>query len=379
MPNTKRQEDLPCIYCRTNDHPKTKEHVLAKSLGGNLTIPFVCKECNRVLSTVDQALAERSFVSLTRAATTPAEWFETKLGSNVVVEHNGLLLDCEIANGFRTEILPQIHIRLPPPADATPIEIYVATIDARAKFFALIEKRIADSTFKNTPVRITPSDEMKSIRLVHYESKHMLVRAASEGQGRRFLEALENAWPRYRAQADAQAPGASDVHGTIEHPTAHVRSTYCPDDYLRAIAKTSFNYLAFARGAEFALHTELDPLRDYVVGRSIQHDPSLGPEDLHVDTRFVISPDGSAPFFVRTDYHVLGLFYDAPTLWGFATFYGQHAFLIRLGDLEIHENVVHVHEFVGDRISNRVLDHRDIVERIQSVNPSQLVRMHGNR
>ncbi len=364
-----KEEELPCIYCNTNEHPKTAEHVLARSLGGNLTIPFVCQRCNTQLSTIDQALAERSIISLSRAANTAPEWFDAKLGGHQTLERDGLDLDVEIVNGFRGEILPQLHIRLPTPPDKTPVSVYVGTVDARAKFFALIEKQIAAGTFKNTRVRVMPPDEMKSLRLVQYESKHMLVRAESEGQARRFLEQLENAWPKIRAAAEAGQDGVGEVNGTIDKPSVNVRGTYRPDDYQRAIAKTVFNYLAHAQGAAFALRPEFDPVREYILGRTLVHDPSLGPDAVRVDTRFVMPVDGSAPFFLTTEHHVLGLFYDAPTLWGFATFYGRHSYVVRLADIKLVENVVRAHEFVGDRATNRAIDHKEMVQRIRAAQP----------
>ena len=64
--NAPPSETIACIYCRQVREP-TREHVLPRSLGGDLVRPILCKDCNsRRLSPLDQALAERSFVSLSR-------------------------------------------------------------------------------------------------------------------------------------------------------------------------------------------------------------------------------------------------------------------------------------------------------------------------
>jgi hypothetical protein len=50
---------ITCIYCKQAKLP-SKEHALQKSLGGNLTTPFVCAECNNGFASIDQALAAYS-------------------------------------------------------------------------------------------------------------------------------------------------------------------------------------------------------------------------------------------------------------------------------------------------------------------------------
>jgi hypothetical protein len=76
--------------------------------------------------------------------------------------------------------------------------------------------------------------------------------------------------------------------------------------------------------------------------------------------------DRSAPFFLATEHHVLGLFYVAPVLWGFATFYGHHSYVVRLADIKLDENILYAHEFVGDRAINRSLGYKDMVQRIRA-------------
>jgi hypothetical protein len=74
---------ITCIYCK-KIRPPSREHILARSIGGDATAPITCIPCNGgPLSEIDQALAERSFVSLPRVAYTPPGAFPVQLGSDV--------------------------------------------------------------------------------------------------------------------------------------------------------------------------------------------------------------------------------------------------------------------------------------------------------
>src|SRR5438552_10173615 len=101
---------ITCIYCK-QQRPPSKEHAVQKNLGGSITIPDVCAQCNGGFSPIDQALAERSPVAFTRLAETPAAAFEAKLGWRTTVMHNGTVLEATIANGYETIVLPQLHMR----------------------------------------------------------------------------------------------------------------------------------------------------------------------------------------------------------------------------------------------------------------------------
>jgi len=61
--------ELACIFCGLNSndgekHAITDEHIIPKVLGGWLTLPFVCKDCNnnRIGSRIESILKKNSFI-----------------------------------------------------------------------------------------------------------------------------------------------------------------------------------------------------------------------------------------------------------------------------------------------------------------------------
>jgi hypothetical protein len=75
-------KEVRCIYCK-EVRQETREHVLQASLGGTLTISFVCGICNTGFSKIDQSLAENSLVALTRVGVTEKGAMPVNLGGRV--------------------------------------------------------------------------------------------------------------------------------------------------------------------------------------------------------------------------------------------------------------------------------------------------------
>ena len=67
--SNKELNDIQCIFCKKNssdgeEHHITDEHVIPKSLGGFLTIPFVCKRCNNynIGSQIESELKKNGYI-----------------------------------------------------------------------------------------------------------------------------------------------------------------------------------------------------------------------------------------------------------------------------------------------------------------------------
>src|SRR6266702_1457213 len=74
--------DFICIYCKLikPDDQRSKEHLLQRSLGGDLTARFVRKGCNGGFSRIDQALSDRYAVTLLLVMDKPAVAQRVKSG-----------------------------------------------------------------------------------------------------------------------------------------------------------------------------------------------------------------------------------------------------------------------------------------------------------
>ena len=99
-----------CIYCKTYGK-LTKEHVMPKTLGGAATATLVCDACR--FSHLDQALAERSLVSMDRAAFTPHGTFKVTAGADTLVysQDHGLYLEAVNPTGGCDRSIPRSSSR----------------------------------------------------------------------------------------------------------------------------------------------------------------------------------------------------------------------------------------------------------------------------
>jgi hypothetical protein len=119
LPTSVRDPKMPstfiCIYCTLSkpDDQRSKEHLLQRSLGGDLTAQFVCRDCNSEFSKIDQALSDRSTVTLSRVANTPSSAHGVKAGGIATYydKDRDLFIEVELRNQFTVSVLPQFHLR----------------------------------------------------------------------------------------------------------------------------------------------------------------------------------------------------------------------------------------------------------------------------
>jgi hypothetical protein len=150
---------------------------------------------------------------------------------------------------------------------------------------------------------------------------------------------------------------------TIEQPSVQIRQSFHLDRTYRAIAKIALNVVANKRGAEFALRSEFDPLRNYILGT---HKLVLGPMpqgQVMVDLRFVEQLRFGSQA-VPTKSHAVAIFYAAPSLLACVTLYENHSFLVRLAEIELSEQILEVHEFSTDRSGHKALSTAEIFRRL---------------
>lgn len=314
-----------CIYCRNATIP-SQEHVLQKSLGGDLTTlsddtqkPVVCKVCNGAFSSIDQALAERSLVAMQRIAETdPAKFFAQLGGAHFHYDaKHALWLEVHVVNGVRPHLPPQLHYR-----DGHVLYLGSSTSE-KDEFVQLVTKRHNAKSLRNVFIKVGPADRCTTARLVQHRSNDLFMRAPDEAAGRSFLALLEAKWD----VLSATLTSGTFSSGQTEHPAVEITIPVRLDDVYRAVAKTAFNFLAARQGGAFVLRHEFDPIRDYIRGITIEHPAMLEPGELAVDTRFVVEArtedDTEVPLIVPTTSHAVGFFYDKPNLLGIVILYAS--------------------------------------------------------
>jgi hypothetical protein len=352
---------ITCIYCQ-KDRPPSKEHVLQKGLGGNLTIPDVCGECNNRFSVIDQSLAEESLVSLVRVGFAKTSGISTRLGGDHFrLNEAGYWEELKIVNGLQPVILPQIHLVGLEPNGQAQFAVVASEYEDLQQFLVLVDRRVADGSILKTHVKIGPSAHCTTARLVGHRRNEMYVRAETQEKGESFLRTVAGKWAGLRAQTSTSPP--PQVR-TVARPKVHVTQQICPDENYRAIAKIAFNVLAAKRGAQFVLRPEFDPIREYIQGANLVHQSPLPPGDVAVDTRFVRPlPMSEAPL-IPTGSHAIAIAYAAPTLAGLVTLYEKYSFVVQLAEIQLAEQVIEAHEFSTDRTTNKALDIPELARRL---------------
>lgn len=360
-------EVITCIYCREVREP-SREHVLPRSLGGDLVEPILCVDCNsRRLSPLDQALAERSLVALSRVGLTPGTAFDVKLGGDHFVKDDatGLVMDVAVTNEMRAVVMPQAHIV--PAGDETNICILTADADSLKRLDSYVAKQIASGRLAKMHVKNGPAEAGPHARLVMHRENDGYIRAQTHEDAERLIAVLQEHWRQACDQHAARVASGEIVPeaASVAHPSVQVTMSYRPDDVYRAVAKIAFNMLAVRVGTQFAMSPEFDELRHYVLGEDIRHPERATPEEVLVDTRFVSPlPLDTAPI-VPTDEHAVTLSYVPPALYAWVTLYKTHNFIVKLGDIALSDNIFAVHEFSTVRRGNEALTVSDVLRRIR--------------
>lgn len=352
-------EIITCIYCK-KEGVGSREHVLARSLGGDATSRSItCTGCNtNRLSRIDQALAERSLVAISRTAHTAPTAFDVQLGG----EHfhhdteRDIYVEVNLTNKLKPVPFPQIH-HLPSKSEFTVLANERPEITAMVEF---LDRQIEKATLRSLHVKVGPDAFCTNARFVMHRSKDGFARVPSVGAEAGFFDALEKAWQELRKQMLEQ----TFVAESTPTPTIAMNLSIRPDDVYRAVAKTAFNVLATDVSSDLALSREFDEIRDYILGKDIRHSPNRQPDEVAVDTRFVLSmPFGEAPL-IPTDEHAITLFYDQGKLLAYVTLYKVHSFLVILGTISLPDEVFLTHEFSCVRRGNKALDVQEIYERM---------------
>lgn len=345
---------ITCIYCRKQSEP-SKEHVLQKGLGGDLTIQYACSVCNGGFSQIDQVLAECSPMALLRVGYAMPGGPPTRLGGDhfhYSPEHD-LWTEVRLTAGLIPKIPPQLHFR------DDKVYFYGSEASDLADFINFMDRTLANGSLEALRIVVGPPDRTTTIRVVKHRRKDAFIRAPSEESARSCLSVLGRQWGAIKSSIGNQN------HQTLSYPKPSIdgRHSFLLDDINRAAAKACFNLLAYRHGPEMALRPEFDPIRDYIRGFSIVHADPLPEGCVAVDTRFVDPCWADRTQLLQGVDHALALYYCHPVLFGIAQLYGHAKFVVRLGSIEPFPEGLYIHEFTTDHSGNRPVTARELAKR----------------
>jgi HNH endonuclease len=352
-----------CIYCKLTkpSDQRSKEHLLQRSLGGDLTAQFVCKACNGGFSKIDQALSDRSTVTLSRVAYTPRTAHGVKAGGTTTYYDNDrdLFIEVELRNQLTPVVMPQLHLR--PTGQGQLIALDREAAEQVIEFVAHhFESGTMESVhrFHGLPNGV----QTNTAALVVRKPGDGYVRLPARGDENWYFPMLKTAWREGLADGLAKA---TPISKQGEFPEVRLDFKLAPNDVFRAIAKIAFNVLAFKRGSNLVLRPEFDPIREYINGDGLLPQ-NLESGDIAVDRRFVSEiPEDQQQISFIDDGHAVVFCYLRPELIALVTLYGSHVFLVRFPALGYDEQEeLFGHRFSIDRSGNDPLDLNKIVERI---------------
>jgi hypothetical protein len=364
---------IRCIYC-TETKQSSREHVLQRALGGNLVERFVCDDCNNAFSTIDQALAERSIVALSRVAQTPSTAFKVVLGglSTYYDSEQGIFLELQVRNELTPAVLAQVHLRktgeIPGGAGAVNVEIKVAGLkEDLNEFVKFVDDLMQNNKLRSLHVFIgIPSGNTTSAALVMRREGEGYVRLPAREDAEWFYKTWEQNWETILEQI-ARTPAPAIPH---PNPEIGVSFVYKVNDVYRAIAKTAFNTLASKIGARI-FDKAFDPMRRYILGE-LQLPTARSSDEIAVDSRFVQEIPQEERQLDFTDEHAVVFGYSDPNLIAFVALYGDHLFLVRfppVAGLPLDE--LSGHSFTISRSGNEALDFESIAARLIEKGPER--------
>ena len=230
------EEYITCIYCKMR-RPSTREHVLPRSLGGDCVAPILCKVCNTdKLSNLDQAVAERSLIALSRVGLTPMSAFKTKLGGEHFSfdETTGCHLEVEITNRMAGVLLPQLHME---PHSPWTFFIRAGEKEGLERLIRFVTRKLADGNFRSIFIKVGPKDKCETPRLVVHRKDDGYIRVPNAGDEVLVFDLLEKLW----SEDLIERIRTGCAEGTVPAPQVKVGISIRPDDVNRGIAKIAFN------------------------------------------------------------------------------------------------------------------------------------------
>jgi len=276
---TQAPPERPCLYCETLQYGKTREHVVLKAFGANLTLSDdVCENCNtRVFAPLDQALTDllRDFVTGTPMARTlgflqaePHLHFDSE---------SGQWLSMRVESDGTPVFYPQLVASSRNTMQFTFSGTTVAGAEAMLSRF---RTELADpSTTFGTKLTHAPDSTRPEPQpaLVRSSPGVYFVRACSTAAANELLQAVRH--PGFLEQLANDANFQIDADNVqfkrTEQPEAHARLHLDFGSIERSLIKMALNtvcvldpaaarHVAFARARSYATHGPIDGTCEFV-------------------------------------------------------------------------------------------------------------------
>lgn len=353
-------ETVICIYC-TKSKPPSREHLVARSIGGNLVGRRLCKACNTGTGHLDQHLADNVVVSMLRVANTPADAFDVKLGGEqLTTDADGRLFPIAVRNQYRPEVYPMLRF-MPTPTGAQ-VRIQLADRADARRLITFLERHGVQG-FDHLHGKIVEWLQPGEAALVMHRTDDGYLAFADEAVGGRARALL-----REKADELVLALGReiSEDGTSLDKPMVQIAGELRLNDLYRAVTKLAFNLFAHRTPDELALRPEFNDLRNYVLGTDIRN--VVGEAGaVEVDPRFVTWMTDGKPFVFADMEHTVVLTERDRRLVAVVSLYRHLVFLVDLGPVSRspwpHPQVLVVR---GDRQETRWLELAEMVSMLRA-------------
>jgi hypothetical protein len=234
----------PCLYCRREGGPRTREHVLQDAFGATAVLEEeVCAECNGAFSSLDKDLVDAvNFWHL-------GEKIRRALGLGVSVGNDGVALRARLRPDGFAEHPPQLY-------ETAPNEWRVLASDERS-LRAVIAEIASPSDLAVTARVVSPEGGRPALFILRSGPRKYLI----EGTDERRVNALSTEMTTRGLQVRSLETVQS-TPGEGNPPLRHDLSLdlRCVG---RALAKVALNFVCYRLGASTALQATFDPVRHF--------------------------------------------------------------------------------------------------------------------
>ncbi|MFS0766051.1 hypothetical protein [Peribacillus phoenicis] len=322
-----------CIYLKKTEPEvsfQSGEHIFPAGIGGiqKLPLEYVSHECNNAFSGMEGPFMRSSLLSLPRQFEGPGK--RGKLNPNKATKSNVHLISNTI--------------------DPTAFELGYTSLGVAYSLPQVKMNKDGNATIiLGSTVEEDGTEELDEFkkRLATFEGKYVLIEHEQYDQDEFILGYLEGKWFVALGNKSLEEEITSFIERLIEAPLKEElkTETYQPkthqileintDEYYRVCAKIIFNYLAYAKGQDFALRDEFNPLRAWIVHGGGNKFANLTGEEKDFKIPF---PDQA---------HKLFIVKHGKSLIGYISFYGN-AFTTIVQLCEDFDGVFELDGFICD-------------------------------
>lgn len=369
-------ETIVCIFCLKDKLP-SDEHVIPRSLGGNLIIRCVCKECNNGLSHLDQSLADASLLLLPRLMHQPgATWGHSAyLAEN---EENKQILEIKIGHKLESTVKTQLIFSKKNDTNKFSIRGRGSNSKGYEEFFKVLRKQLSKNGVQGikTLVKISEDeDDQLSFRLVLNRSNEVVFRPSTkdkiESDRATMIDLIEKRLDEIEKNILEAVRNTNEKRHNLPGLTIHMAPDF--EKNLRAVSKIAYTFLASKYGCKFVSTTAFNPLRKYIItGEGADEQCCLWwngdqKEKSLTSSRFAqwLKENGQPFYFGGPNVHTITIFSLKDRYGIIIEFYSQISFAVDLGNIGVPLQFPRIQEFDYVNKTNREVTLDEIIKNMQ--------------